>query len=283
MPAIQCGEAVRLQDILPAAGLPPSGLPPDLHAPWFGQDSADQYRRHGGHPMYGASDIDYRLNALGYRGPAFEAEASLRIAAVGCSWVFGTGLPEATLFHQRFAQRVAENVGRTAVAFNLGVPGASNDAIVRLLHQAVPVLKPHVVLVLFTHAARREYIAASNRHLRYTPTATEADPIAQEIAGHFTALTSTYDDRLNLWRNYKSAEALLSRHMWCFSLVRPEDAALIRDHLDGHRQAERHTWFDTARDHAHPGPATHESLCEAFWAAFTRQNGPARLRAEMVG
>jgi hypothetical protein len=255
-------------------GLPRTGYPENTSEHWFGQDQAVDYRRHGGHPLYGEGDIVYRFNELGYRSVSFEEDAEVRIAAVGCS----VGLPEAEVFHQLFAERLRQELGVGVVAWNLGLAGASNDSIVRLLHLAVPALRPHVVLVLFTHLGRREYLTPHNRYFRYAPASAPTDPVAREISGHFEALSSTYDDRLNLFRNYKSAEALLSGRSWCFSFVNPDDVSLVREHLDRRRQAQRHGWLDTARDHAHPGPATHRSLADLFWAAFVDSGGLEALR-----
>jgi hypothetical protein len=80
------------------------------------------------------------------------------------------------------------------------------------------------------------------------------DPIAKEISAHFAALSSSYDDTLDLFRNYKSAEPLLADRCWCYSLVKPGDEDPIGAHLDRRRQARGHEIVDKARDHAHPGP-----------------------------
>lgn len=264
---------MKLQDLIPSAGLPRTDYPANTEAHWCGQDTLADYRRHGGHPLYGEADIVYRYNEAGYRTASFATDPAVRVVAIGCSWVFGVGVPEAATFHQLFSERLRRECGLSVVAWNLGIPGASNDAIVRLLHLAVPVLRPDVVLVLFTHLGRREYVTAHNRSVSYSPTVTAPDPVGREIAGHFDALSSTYDDRLNAFRNYRSAEALMRDRPWCFSFVAPDELSLIREHLDQRRMAERHAWLDVARDHAHPGPATHRSLCDGFWTAFVRSGG----------
>jgi hypothetical protein len=104
--------------------------------------------------------------------------------------------------------------------------------------------------------------------------------VGKEISSHFEALSSSYDDRLNLFRNYKSAEALLARRPWCYSLVKPEDISLLGDHLDPERRARRPDWLDVARDHAHPGAETHADIFEAFWEAFERCGAHAAVRDE---
>jgi hypothetical protein len=272
---------MTLQDLLPPSGIPPTGFPTSRDEYWFGQDSAEDYRRNGGHPLFGEQDIVYRFNGLGYRSAEFDVRPSVPVLAIGCSWVMGVGVPEEAIFHQLFTRRLESELGAPAVAWNLGIAGASNDAMVRLLHQALPVLRPAVVLLLFTHLGRREYIAAHNAYVRYSPRVKPTDPVGREIAGHFAALGNTYDDRLNLFRNYQSAAAVLRSTEWYFSFVNPDEASLLRGHIDPERQAARHTWLDVARDRAHPGPATHRNLYEAFWATFVKNGGLSSVRQHL--
>jgi hypothetical protein len=274
---------MRLVDLLPAGELPRTGNPEARVDHWYGQDNAENYRRRGGHPLYGETDITYSYNRRGYRSPEFEDAAAVRMVSVGCSWVFGVGLPAPVLFHERFADRLRTELGTSVINWNLGVPGASNDAIVRLLHLAVAALRPDVVLILFTYLGRREYVTAHDRHVAYTPAWTAPDPVAQEVGAHFAALASKNDDRLNLFRNYKSAEALLTRCGWAFSFVLPDDAQPIRDHFDTRRLARPHRSLDKARDHAHSGPLTHESLYDGYWTAFAGSGGLETLRQRALG
>ncbi len=138
-------------DILPADGLPATEYPPGATLEWLFGDNPEGYRERGGHPVYGERDVLYRFNRLGYRAPEFDAEAEIRVVAIGCSYVLGLGLPEADLFHERFAARLRAELSKSVVVWNLGRAGASNDYIGRLLHLAVPRLDPHVVLIHFTH------------------------------------------------------------------------------------------------------------------------------------
>jgi hypothetical protein len=144
------------------------------------------------------------------------------------------------------------------------------------------------VLVLFTYLGRRDYVTAHNRHVGYTPTWTAPDPVSQEISVHFGALSSKHDDQLNLFRNYKSVEALLKGRSWVFSLITPKDAGPVGDHFDTRYQACPHQCLDKARDHAQSGPLTHETLYEGYWATFSsnclgtfQQGAPVRARRDI--
>ena len=202
--------------------------------------------------------------------------------SIGCSYVFGVGLPRKALFHELFAERLRSELGTTVVNWNLGVGAATNNYIARLLHIAVPKLKPDLVLIFFTHLARREYVTAHNVYVKYHPRLQTRDPVLREVSAHLDALSSQYDDQLDFFRDYKSIESLLATRMWLFSVAKPSELSDINPHLDHTRRTPDHTWRDVARDHAHPGPATHESIYRCFWSQFVATDGLNKLR-ELAG
>jgi hypothetical protein len=254
--------------------MPRSGYPENREERWCGQDNLEDYRRRGGHPLYGEDDIRYCYNARGYRCPEFDEEAEIRMISIGCSWGFGVGIPQEATFHERFARRLRLELGATVVNWNLSRPGASNDYIARVLHLAVPRLDPDLILVLFSRLQRREYMTADNRQIYYNPAA----PLEHPVKSHLEALSSAYDDQLNFFRNYKSVEGLLADRVWLFSMVNPGQAEPIADHLDpSHRTADLR-FVDKARDQTHPGPQTHELIGNAFWTKFVETGGLERLR-----
>ena len=68
--------------------------------------------------------FNYSLNANGYRGPAFPTETD--IAAFGCSFTAGLGLPEDYLWHNLVASELQ------LTSLNFGVSGASVKSIAEL-------------------------------------------------------------------------------------------------------------------------------------------------------
>ncbi|HEY2154630.1 MAG TPA: hypothetical protein VGH33_03305 [Isosphaeraceae bacterium] len=264
-------------DILPADGLPATEYPAGATVEWLLGDYAAGFRQRGGHPVYGEHDVLYRFNRLGYRGAEFDAEAEVRVIAVGCSYVLGVGLAQQDIFHERFAQRLRAELSKSVVLLNLGRAGASNDYIARILQLAVARLDPHVVLTNFTHAARREYVSVQNDLVTYNPVMWPGDAVSRDIYGHLAALTSAYDDRLNLFRNYKSAEALLAGRCWLYSHIKQEEIEPVAAHIDRRRYVGILRPLDLARDGLHPGPASHENLAGLYWDRFVEIGGPAAL------
>jgi hypothetical protein len=271
---------MNLDDLIPISRLPRTGHPPGQEVKWLFPNEREDYRRRGGHPLYGENDITYRLNSLGYRCPEFDAVADIRIVAIGCSYVLGTALPQRAIFHEVFAERLRTAVSpKSVVLWNLGSAGTSNDYISRLLFLAVPLLKPDIVLVNFTHFSRREYISIQNRIVKigaWNP----ADAVTKDIFSHFEALSSPLDDQLNFFRNYKGVECALARSQWLYSFVRRHEFEAVASHTDlnhfvGHLQV-----VDRARDHTHPGPESHRSLAELYWRKFNELGGLRALEGK---
>ena len=272
---------MKLQELLPKSGLPAAVNYVSPDKCWSFGDSKECFRSHGGHPLYDETSIRYSLNSLGYRCPEFTEDGAIRIISIGCSYVFGVGLPQTALFHELFAERLRQELGTTVVNWNLGVGAASNNYIARLLHLAVPLLQPDFVLIFFTHLARREYVTAHNCYVKYHPQLQTNDPVLREVGAHLGALSSQYQDQLDFFRDYKSVESLLAERLWLFSVVKPSELCDIVPHLDSTRRTPDHTWMDVARDHAHPGPATHESIYQCFWSRFVALDGLNRLRQKI--
>ena len=243
---------------------------------WLDLDWQGGYRERG-HPLFGEHDIVYRFNAHGYRCAEFDSTADIRILSVGCSYVMGIGLPQTALFHERFAQQLRSECRQSVVTWNLGLPGASNDYICRILFLALPILKPHIVFINFTHAGRREYVSVQAKLAAYNPGVRPPDRVGREISRHFDALCSPHDDVLNLFRNYKAIEGLLSRHLWLYSATQSDAFDALTDHMDRRRYVGYLSTLDLARDHAHPGPLSHANLLERYWNRFMALEGVTRL------
>ncbi len=268
---------VTTLSLIPTDGIPPSGYPANQKQYWCCGDSAESYRRRGGHPLYTETDIVYEYNRLGYRCPEFDSVADIKVLAIGCSYVFGLGLPREQLFHELFAARLGAETSRSVVLWNLGKPAASNDYICRLAYVALRHLDPHVVLVNFTHLGRREYLSVQNRLVEYYANWDRGDPVTDEICSHFDALTSPYDDCLNFFRNYKAIESLLDRRLWLFSHIQSEKfLPPLADHLDHTRFVGTLNFLDRARDMFHPGVQSHRQLYEAYWQRFVDLKGRER-------
>jgi hypothetical protein len=272
--------AATIRTFIPFGDLPrhPDN-PSSCSVKWMLTDSEEVYRKHSGHPVYNIDDITYDFNSYGYRCPEFRTDPDIRVLSVGCSYVLGLGLPARDIFHERLCRRIAAAASATICNWNLGSGGASNDLISRLVHLAVPYLAPDLVLVNFTHSGRRDYVSVEGQHFNYLPAlqrlfdflpyVQRLGMVEKEIHSHFAALTSVYDDALNLYRNYSSLAALLKGTPWLCSFSSVEQTAILGDHLQKSHLAGIMPRLDLARDHLHPGPISHERLEMAYWTKLT--------------
>ena len=262
---------MNLGDLIPASGLPRTYYPAGQEVNWLFDTEREKFQQTGGHPLYGENDVNYSFNSLGYRCPEFDAVADIRIVTIGCSYVLGQALPQRALFHELFAEKLRALASpKTVLVWNLGLSGASNDYISRLLHLATARLDPHIVLVNFTHLARREYVTVQNRYLNYNPPYNPTDEVTKDIFRHFNALSSPLNDQINFYRNFKAVECALNGRQWFYSHPNQKEIEPLTPYININRFAGLLQPIDKARDHGHPGPESHRRLAELYWTKFLK-------------
>ena len=256
----------QLAELLPEHGLSRAMR----HAPcattleWYGSDSEESYQSNGGHPLYGRGDISYTLNSLGYRCPEFTEYTPIRMASFGCSWVFGTGVRQEEVFHEQICRHLVQRCQQPVTNWNLGVIGVSNDFLVRLMNLAIAALDPQIVIVSFTLSSRRELFGPKGKLFNFNASASPKHPATKQDAQSALKLASPLDDALNFYRAYCSVQAMLKNRFWLYTSM---DDALVRGlepHLDLLRYAGGFLKLDRARDHRHPGPASHKHIAGEF-------------------
>jgi hypothetical protein len=278
--SIRYGEEMNLTDLIPISGLPRAENYTSADGRWSFGDSEQSFRSSGGHKLYDETSIAYELNSLRYRCPEFDTEADVRMVSIGCSYTFGVGLPQCALYHELFADFLRSELNASVVNWNLGSASVSNNYVARMLQLALPALRPHVVLILFTHLARREYITSDNVALKYLPSTARnfRDAGTKRAAERLFSLTNQFDDQLNFFRDHKAIQALLKNRLWCYSIAKSSELKGVAQHLDREHRAPDFKWRDLARDNHHPGPETHRDICEGFISIFSEMKGLEHLR-----
>jgi hypothetical protein len=269
--------------------IPPSGLPfgheiRSAELDWYDMDEPEQWRKQKGRVPYGAGDIRYRFNSHGYRGSEFERNGDFHILSLGCSHVFGLGLPEGASFHERLTERLRRELPGSVVNWNMGVVRASNDFISRTLSLALTTIDPDLVLINFTYLRRREYFTVADNRFDHCPSAEAQTEAARSIIGRFNDLGSPYDDQVNFFRNYKAVETLLCGRDWFYSLTSsPKDLGAAATHLDLERLVGTLPDVDRARDGVHRGPQSHELLYRSYWSKLEETGSLFWIRAARHG
>jgi len=273
--------------------IPPSphlqSIPPGTHQ-WLGMDSEARYQR-APHPLFGADDVTYSINPQGYRtwdlSQASEVgRDAVRVACIGSSGAFGAGLPQSATFPNLFRTLVEEQVRRPVVLWNLSLGGASAEYVTRMLFSAIPVLRPHLLLLTCFPFNRRELIGETGRV--FVASATPHWQQRLTDPGHWvmdkacSKVCNPYTDLINFVTNLKVWESLCDDAgiAWLFTteayasqlaplefllrepgkMVGPGIHALIKAHQDNPATG-------LARDMQHAGTRPNQELAQLL---FTR-------------
>ena len=123
-------------------------------------DKKKQLEAYGWYRNGKPTEILYRVNEYGFRGNSLSNEriAQLKgncVVFLGCSNMFGIGEFEKNTIPEKFKSVTGENV------VNLGQPGGSLDACVRVAIHWIPRLQPKAIFLLHPPGLRREIFLPS--------------------------------------------------------------------------------------------------------------------------
>lgn len=93
----------------------------------------------------------YTYNELGFRGDSIYKKG-FKIMSLGCSNTEGVGLNYDETWPKIFSDLIPDGVN-----MNFGMGGRSNDFIFRCLHTFFDVIKPDLVLIMYTFPQRRDF------------------------------------------------------------------------------------------------------------------------------
>jgi hypothetical protein len=265
---------------------------PRSPAKWSVSD-IEKSNKNTSHPIFGKRNIIYQLNSHGYRCPEFslrdEYLDAVNVVSLGCSVTFGMGLPEENTYPAVFSKLLQDYLGVPVVNWNLGFNGASADSLSRNLISIVSAFKPDILLLTFPPTAgRREYIGEDGRFFPCQPRkltndfllANIVDPELSAIYKANNKLLSSYNNALNLFKNYTVCESLCDRSgilrlfAGCkYSLFGDMKHLICEEKLIDYSiypLAEKYLENPAtglAQDMKHPGIQPNQELAEAF---FTR-------------
>lgn len=230
---------------------------------WYGGDQEDIYLK-SGNKNYKPEDITYKFNKYGYRSSEFDISGP-KMISIGCSIVFGTGLPKNELFSELVADYLC------VTNCNLSMPGVSNDYISRILNISVPILQPEFVLVNFTYISRREYLTPSGQLITYHTGMVERDSHSGEILYSCRLLRdlgNSNEDLSNFYKNFSYVSKILQGRKWAFSVVDPRFKS-----FDGFYDPKIFAGFFNsdgfkARDGLHPGREANEKMALTYKKIF---------------
>jgi hypothetical protein len=240
----------------------------------------------------------YTFNAAGFRGEDLDATANCRIFACGCSYTLGTRLNLEETWPHKVKLHMARHRGLDPARVNLlnfSQGAASNDYIVRTVMEQASVVKPDLVVALFTHLNRFELYDESHA-FHFQPSTIEryaASPYPEmgNCGEHmFLAINDVwkamrYIQNILLLQSYcKSrgiamifsvAGSIQKDHREFFECLRfPVTESLVEEiDLEAFAPLSPSMCVDRAADDFHPGVESHSKFADTFWSTYVRLQG----------
>jgi hypothetical protein len=106
----------------------------------------------------------YTYNELGFRGDSIHKEG-FKVMSLGCSHTEGVGVNNDETWPAQFTKLIPNGVNH-----NFGMGGRSNDYISRCLLTYYDIIKPDLVLIMYTSPQRREIYTKENEIEPFMPT-----------------------------------------------------------------------------------------------------------------
>ncbi len=142
----------------------------------------------------------YTFNELGFRGDD-TSKNGFKIMSIGDSMTEGFGVEDYETWPAQFSKLIPNGVD-----FNLGTSGRSNDYIARCLMTYYDVVKPDLVLIMYTSPQRRDIYTNENSIESYMPTMAreymKETEDGKKIHKLKTELQNDNEDFINWYKNH---------------------------------------------------------------------------------
>ena len=199
-------------------------------------------------------DLTYDLNNHGFRCRPFEDidHQKQQIMVLGCSYTFGVGLKQEQLWHDHLRLAFSDE---TTQIWNLGVPGYSNDAIVRLTWRFLEYIRPAIIFIQWSHFHRREYVREDNSLWRIL---TNNPKFWNDGSSEYKAFFMMHND---------------FNDQYCFekNLVLVSNIARAYRLTFEYETINNFPSMDKARDDEHPGPDSHKLFAVQIYNQYLNQ------------
>jgi hypothetical protein len=244
---------------------------------WLFSDNAERYALNDD-KTYGIDDITYDINSHGYRSMEFDPESTAKkIMFLGCSFTTGMGLPYHEVWTTVLTKRLSEHFGVEIEQHNFGLPSHGADAMAMVAFQAIPVVKPDMVIVMYPDIVRRSHFFAWDFKAAFIPTAPQSWWEGEFLDAHkaYIKLSTDPNDFFEWRRNHALIETAASQSgskmLW--GLTWPRNIRFV----EGENLAE---YVDTvpfcpdvhfvrdgnmARDGIHLGKASNQAVADKWF------------------
>jgi hypothetical protein len=203
----------------------------------------------------------YTYNELGFRGDSIEKKG-FKVMSLGCSITEGVGVNDDETWPAQFCSSIENGVN-----FNFGTGGRSNDFICRCLMSYYDLIKPDLVLIMYTFPHRREIHMADNGIEPYMPTKVWGRLLeteeGQTIQSSMDFLQNDNSDFVNWYKNHMLIKLFLESKkcnwMW-------EGKHLSNEYMEFNRVPFLGQFVaDIGADNLHPGPKSQQRYGKSLY------------------
>jgi hypothetical protein len=204
----------------------------------------------------------YTYNELGFRGDCIHKEG-FKIMSLGCSLTEGVGVNDSETWPAEFGNLIANSVN-----LNFGTGGRSNDFISRCLLSYFELIKPDLVLIMYTYPTRKEIFTKDGGVEPYIPTSIwgylEETEDGIKIQKNLTDIQNDFSDIQNWYKNHLLITNFLKANNTPFLW---NGSFLNTDYIDENRfDGDYATFIDFAVDGAHPGPKHNKEYSKKLYS-----------------
>lgn len=196
----------------------------------------------------------YTYNELGFRGDS-PTKNGFKVMSIGCSITEGVGVNDNETWPAQFCSHIENGVN-----LNFGTGGRSNDFICRCLMSYYDLIKPDLVLIMYTFPHRREIYTDNNEIEPYMPTKvwgklSETDD-GQMIQKSLDILQNDNVDFINWYKNHMLIKLFLESKN-CNWLWDGNNLQTSYTEFNRFTLMDNFKMIDLGSEDIHPGPNHH--------------------------
>jgi hypothetical protein len=194
----------------------------------------------------------YTYNSLGFRGEEPTKEG-FKVMCIGDSNTEGVGVNDNETWPAQFTKLISNGINH-----NFGMGGRSNDYICRCLLTYYDVIKPDLVLIMYTSPHRREIFTKDGGIEPFIPTSSwgylSDTEDGKKIQSYKTELQNDNEDFVNWYKNHLLIKYFLETKKcnWLWNgWMMPSIVYNESNRFDGNYKT---SFVDFGVDGVHPGP-----------------------------
>ena len=211
----------------------------------------------------------YTYNELGFRGDSITSNG-FKVMCIGDSNTEGVGVNNDETWPYQFTKLIPN-----AVNHNFGMGGRSNDYISRCLIAYYDLIKPDLVLIMYTSPQRREIYTADGGVEPFMPTTSwgylNVTDDGKHIQQSLTQLQNDNDDFINWYKNHLLIKYFLESKKcnWVWNGW----MGITSDYTELNRfDGEYSNFIDLGKCGTHPGPNHNNIYAKKLYEYIYKNN-----------